>query len=129
LITPLVLILEDQPDIRRLLKIFVSRFPVRIIEAESIAQASLLVEQNGFDLVFLDYMLPDGLGIDVCRKIRSGGGFTQIVMVTARGEAQVSEDLLAAGASQIIIKPFEPAAVSDIMQAFTRSFAQRQAPA
>lgn len=128
MITPLVLILEDQPDIRRLLKIFVSRFPVRIVEAESVAQASALVEGNSFDLVFLDYMLPDGLGIDICRKIRSAGGFTQVVMVTARGEAQVSTDLLAAGASQIIIKPFEQSAIVDIMEGFTRSFVKRHSP-
>lgn len=123
--TPLVLILEDQPDIRRLLKIFVSRAGVRVMEAESIAQAQALADLNRFDLAFLDYMLPDGLGIDVCRKIRAGGGFTKIVMVTARGEAQVSEDLLAAGADQIILKPFEHTAITGIMEEFTRSYAQR----
>lgn len=122
----LVLILEDQPDIRRLLKIFVSRFPVRIIEAESMAQASALVEQNSFDLVFLDYMLPDGLGIEICRKIRAGSGFAKIVMVTARGEVQVGNDLLAAGADQIIVKPFDQEAIVGLMESFTQNFAQRQ---
>jgi DNA-binding response OmpR family regulator len=124
--TPLILILEDQPDIRRLLKILVSRHGGRVMEAESIVQATKLIEQNRFELVFLDYMLPDGLGIDICKKLRALGGFTSIVMVTARGEVEVSNSLLAAGASQVILKPFEPSTINDIMEAFARNHAERQ---
>lgn len=122
---PLILILEDQPDIRRLLKIFISRFGGRVLEAESIAQASTLVELNRFDLAFLDYMLPDGLGVDVCKMLRTRSGMATIVMVTARGEPQVREELLAAGASQVVLKPFEHTVISEIMEAFTRGYAQR----
>jgi DNA-binding response OmpR family regulator len=124
--TPLILILEDQPDIRRLLKIILSRHGGRVMEAESIVQATALVEQNRFDLVFLDYMLPDGLGIDICKKLRALGGFTSIVMVTARSEVEVADRLLAAGASQVILKPFEPSAINEIMEAFARNHAERQ---
>ena len=124
--TPLILILEDQPDIRRLLRIFVSRHGGRIMEAESLAQATALVEQNRFDLVFLDYMLPDGLGIDICKKLRALGGFTNIVMVTARGEFEISDSLLAAGASQVILKPFDVSAINQIMETFNRDYADRQ---
>ena len=124
--TPLILILEDQPDIRRLLRIFVSRHGGRIIEAESLAQAMALVEQNRFDLAFLDFMLPDGLGIDICKRLRAQGGLTQIVMVTARGESEIGDGLLAAGASQVILKPFDVSIINEIMAAFTRNYAERQ---
>ena len=124
--TPLILILEDQPDIRRLLRIFVSRHGGRIIEAESLAQAVALVEQNRFDIAFLDYMLPDGLGIDICKRLRALGGFTNIVMVTARGESEIGDSLLAAGANQVILKPFDVSAINAIMEAFNRSYAERQ---
>ena len=96
------------------------------MEAESLAQATALVEQNRFDLAFLDYMLPDGLGIDICKKLRALGGFTNIVMVTARGEFEISDSLLAAGASQVILKPFDVSAINAIMEAFNRSYAERQ---
>ena len=124
--TPLILILEDQPDIRRLLKIFVSRHGGRIMETESIAQATAIVEQNRFDLAFLDYMLPDGLGIEICKKLRALGGLTSIVMVTARGESEIGDSLLAAGANQVILKPFDVSAINAIMEAFNRSYAERQ---
>jgi DNA-binding response OmpR family regulator len=47
-------------------------------------------------------------------------------MVTARGEVEVSNSLLAAGASQVILKPFEPSTINDIMEAFARNHAERQ---
>lgn len=71
--------------------------------SDALAQASLGL----YDLIILDWMLPDLDGLSVCRELRRKGVSTPVLMLTARGE--VGEKVLAldAGADDFVVKPFE----------------------
>jgi DNA-binding response OmpR family regulator len=71
------------------------------------ADAVTQVRASSYDLVLLDWMIPDLDGIEVCRQIRRSGSTVPILMLTARD--QVSERVLGldAGADDYVVKPFE----------------------
>ncbi len=64
-------------------------------------------ETIGYDVIVLDWMLPDTDGITVCRTLRSRGCSVPIVMLTARGEISERITGLDAGADDYIVKPFD----------------------
>ena len=61
----------------------------------------------GYDVILLDWMLPDLDGLAVCRELRRSGTVTPILMLTARGEVRERVLGLEAGADDYIVKPFE----------------------
>lgn len=71
------------------------------------AEALKVARADAFDLIVLDWMLPDTDGIDVCKSLRSTGCTTPIVMLTARGETPERVTGLDAGADDFVAKPFE----------------------
>lgn len=60
-----------------------------------------------YDVILLDWMLPDRDGLAVCRELRRGGSVAPIIMLTARGEVRERVLGLEAGADDYIVKPFE----------------------
>lgn len=100
-----VLVVDDEPLIVQMLSIALSyeKFEVSVARTgpEAIQQASA----NKPDLVILDWMLPGMDGVEVCRRLRSGGG-VGILMLTARGEDEDQVVGLEAGADDYLIKPF-----------------------
>jgi DNA-binding response OmpR family regulator len=71
--------------------------------ADAIAQAA----SSQFDLIVLDWMLPDIDGLTVCRSVRSAGVTAPILMLTARGESKEKVLGLENGADDYMVKPFE----------------------
>ena len=69
--TSKILLVEDEPDIRKTLKYNFSRESFDVITAGSISEAKSLSSSNQVDLIILDLMLPDGSGLDFCRTIKS----------------------------------------------------------
>lgn len=62
---------------------------------------------TGFDLILLDLMLPDGLGIPFLRKLRSRGDVTPVIILTALDQVSDRIDGLNAGADDYLVKPFD----------------------
>ena len=93
----------------------VARFLAKVLHEEGFAtdivtrgQSALRqMAKASYDLVILDWMLPDMDGLSVCREIRNSGNFTPVMMLTARG--QVSDRVLGleSGADDYLVKPFE----------------------
>lgn len=71
--------------------------------ADAVQQASAVT----YDIILLDWMLPDLDGLAVCRELRRGGGVAPIIMLTARGEVRERVLGLEAGADDYVVKPFE----------------------
>ncbi len=102
-----ILVVEDDTK--------VSRFLVRVLQEEGYATDACAtgergVEQGragGYDLILLDWMLPDIDGLSVCRELRARGVATPILMLTARGETGERVMGLEAGADDYVVKPFE----------------------
>jgi DNA-binding response OmpR family regulator len=102
-----VLILEDDQKLARFLSRVLSEegFAVDLCArgVDAIAQA-----QGGlYDLIVLDWMVPETDGLTVCREIRRAGGTAPILMLTARGETWERVLGLKAGADDYLVKPFE----------------------
>jgi DNA-binding response OmpR family regulator len=101
-----VLIVEDDPAIARGLKDNLEAESYEVLTApDGQAGYRLLVEQEP-DLVILDLMLPKLSGYEVCRKARSEGITTPILMLTARGEEADRVLGLDLGADDYVTKPF-----------------------
>jgi two-component system response regulator ResD len=101
-----VLIVDDEWNLRNLLRIFFTKNGFQVTEATNGAEALKYVEQQDFDLVLLDVMMPDMDGWEVCRRVRAIKQ-TPILMLTARTETKDKIQGLNLGADDYLVKPFE----------------------
>lgn len=106
---PLVLIADDEPDIRRFLIMQLEN--VEIIEASDGAEALELAKLHRPQIALLDHMMPELDGVEVCRRIRENHATrdTSVIILTARADEQTKLDALKAGASDFLTKPFSTA--------------------
>ena len=119
---PLLLLVEDEPDLRETLCFALQRRGFRVEAAESGEQALEQARASGPDLVLLDLMLPGLGGLQVCRLLRADVATrdTAIVMLTARGEEADIVRGLEAGADDYIVKPFSPRVLAARVEAVLR---------
>ncbi len=104
-----VLVVDDMPEARLLVRSLLEPLGFRISEAACVAEAELACGSGLPDLVFLDWFLPDGSGLSLIRQIRSRGEIRQprIVMLTANALEESRQEALAAGADDFLSKPYE----------------------
>jgi signal transduction histidine kinase len=109
---PLVLIADDEPDIRRFLRMQLE--DVDVIEASDGAEAFQLAQQRQPQLALLDQMMPEMDGVEACRRIRENHTTrsTAIIILTARADEQTKLNALQAGANDFLTKPFSTAELS-----------------
>ena len=103
-----ILVLEDEPDIRKTLEYNLSREGYKVISAASIEQAKTLIKSDTFSLFLLDLMLPDGSGLDLCKKLK-GNSETEsvpIIILTAKDDEIDKIVGLELGADDYVTKPF-----------------------
>lgn len=111
-----ILIVEDNADIRRLVRMTLESADYEILEAIDGESGLHLAQTTWPDLVLLDVMMPGDIdGLDVCRQIRQNPDLSKIrvVLLTARGQAKDRESGLAAGADAYLAKPFSPLQLID----------------
>jgi len=103
-----ILVVDDEPLIRKLVTDFLKKEGYNTIEAEDGRKAmDLFSEEENIDLIILDVMLPEYDGFTVCREIRKKSR-VPIIMLTARGEEFDEIFGLDLGADEYISKPFSP---------------------
>jgi DNA-binding response OmpR family regulator len=101
-----ILVVEDEPEIGRLIHIHLEDLGCEVAVAPTAAEARAELSRRKPDLMVLDLMLPDGDGLDVCRELRSDGDTTPILILTARS-GEVDRVLgLELGADDYLVKPF-----------------------
>jgi len=101
-----VLVVDDDPQIRALLKLYLERDGHRTLEAAD-GRAALELARAQPDLVLLDVMLPGIDGLEVCRRLREAFD-TPIVLLTARSGDSDKVLGLDLGADDYVVKPFSP---------------------
>lgn len=113
-----VLIVDDEPHILRSLGFVVRRAGYNVVEARGGREALGLIEEHDPDLVFLDIMMPELDGYEVCRRVKSAedGSSTFIIMLTAKGQRTDREVGLEAGADEYMTKPFSPSRAVERVQ-------------
>jgi two-component system, NtrC family, response regulator PilR len=102
-----VLIVDDEPDIRELLDITLSRMGLVTHSAATLEEAKELVEQLQPDLCLTDMRLPDGNGITLVEHIQQEFPHIPVAMITAHGSVETAILALKAGAFDFISKPIE----------------------
>jgi len=118
-IKPLILIIEDDPQTRRLLKTNLCNRGWRVIEAENGKLGLSLVKSDSPDLVILDLGLPDIDGISVTKRLRQLSDLPVLVL-SARSQEQNKIMALDAGADDYLTKPFSTGELHARLQALLR---------
>jgi diguanylate cyclase (GGDEF)-like protein len=105
-----ILIVDDDPDIRDVLKLTLSEENYELLEACDGEEALKIINENQPDLILLDYKIPKIDGREVCRRIKKDILLRHlpIIMVTGKGDINDKVDGMDAGADDYIVKPFEP---------------------
>lgn len=117
-----VLIVEDEPDIAQLVKLYLEKEGFRTTVANSGIDALKLMKAERPDLLILDLMLPEIDGIEVCKKIRTvpDTALLPIIMLTAKAEESDTIIGLELGADDYVTKPFSPKALVARVKALFR---------
>jgi len=111
------LVVDDSAVMRKVLIGALSRANITDIDqAADGVEAVSAVEKTDYDLVLMDWNMPNMLGIDAVRGIRARGKKMPIIMVTTEAEKSRVIDALKAGASNYVIKPFEPTTIVSKIQ-------------
>lgn len=103
----LILIVDDQADMRDLLRDMLQINDYRVVEAVDGPSALEAVAEHNPDLMILDHMMPKLKGIDVLRRLRNQQSRLPVILLTAYGNDAVTWEGWAAGASVFMDKPFE----------------------
>lgn len=102
-----MLVVDDEPTVRDVVVGYLRRDGHAVSEAADGPSALQLLDDEEFDLVVLDMMLPGVNGLDILRRIRSAGDMP-VIMLTARAEESDRVAGLELGADDYVVKPFSP---------------------
>jgi two-component system, OmpR family, KDP operon response regulator KdpE len=116
---PLVLAVDDEPGILRLIKLELSSEGFRVITAETAAEALELAHEYRPDIGLLDIVLPDISGLELMRELRQRGDLP-IILLTAKGSDTDKVRGLEMGADDYLAKPFSPEELSARVRAVLR---------
>lgn len=105
--THTALIVDDEPDIRDLLEITLTRMGIKTLTAADITSAKQQLEEHKPQLCLTDMNLPDGNGIDLVHWIQQHTPCTPVAVITAYGNMDTAIESLKAGAFDFVSKPVE----------------------
>ncbi|MDA9112176.1 response regulator transcription factor [Gammaproteobacteria bacterium] len=103
-----ILVIEDEPDIRKTLEYNLAREGFIVSTAGSLKKAKNILENPNFSLILLDLMLPDGSGLDLCRELKSNSALKEIpiIILTAKDDEVDKVVGFELGADDYVTKPF-----------------------
>ena len=121
-----ILVVEDDPELQEVLALNLQNAGYKVLRASSIRQAEALVNATLPQLILLDWMLPDGSGPALTRRLRGIPRTREVpvIMLTARASDDDKVAGLEAGADDYVTKPFSPRELEARIQAVLR----RRAP-
>jgi DNA-binding response OmpR family regulator len=114
------LVLEDDLRLRSLVVRTLTRVGLTCDEATRREEAEELLDLHRYDLLVLDRRLPDGDGLDVCRRARKAGFANSILVLTARDDPESTVEGLSEGADDYLGKPFDLAVLAARARALLR---------
>jgi two-component system phosphate regulon response regulator OmpR len=106
--TPRILVVDDDPEIRKLLARYIEGQGFRVLLAANCRELRDQIATHHIDLIVLDVMLPDGSGLDLCRDLRAQRSNVPIILLTALKEDVDRIIGLEIGADDYLGKPFNP---------------------
>ncbi len=121
-----LLIVDDEPHLLSVIRRGFSENNHQVSAAMDGTTALEMLENNHFDAVVLDLMLPDINGIEICRRLRAKGDFTPVLMLTALSSTENVVTGLNAGADDYLGKPFTFSELQARVTALVRRSGQTQ---
>ncbi len=110
-----VLVIDDEPDIRELLALTLSRMNLDCVVCQSLKEAHELVDKHDYFLCLTDMKLPDGDGIDFVRYIHDNKPELPVAIITAFGNVEGAVNTLKAGAFDYVSKPINLSMLKDLV--------------
>jgi len=103
-----ILVIEDEPDIRKTLEYNISQEGHTVLTAGSLHDAEKILQSQSLSLILLDLMLPDGSGLDFCRKLKTNSKTESIpvIILTAKDDEVDRVVGFELGADDYVTKPF-----------------------
>ena len=102
-----VLIIDDELDLRELLKLTLIKMGIAAVAVETVSAAKSELQQNSFDLCLTDMRLPDGNGLDLVAYVQKHHPQLPIAVLTAYGNVELAVEALKLGAFDFLSKPVE----------------------
>lgn len=101
-----ILIIEDEGDISLILNLMLKKDAIDIEHVTTLAKATTQLQQQNPDIVIIDNQLPDGLGIEYIKEIKSTYPLIKIIMITGNTDITDKDTALQNGADVFLAKPF-----------------------
>ncbi len=117
-----ILIVDDEVDIRQLIRLHIERVGMQAVEAESGREAIALLQSCSFDLIILDLMMDDHNGFEVLKYLHENQLDMPVIVLSARTQVQDKIITLGLGADDYVTKPFSPLELIARIQANIRRY-------
>src|SRR6056297_2265500 len=110
------LIIDDEPDLRELLELTLTRMGVDVDPAEDLAEARRKLAENSYDFCLTDMRLPDGNGLSLIKQISRDYPQMPVAMITAYGKVEDAVTALKYGAFDFVSKPVDLEALRNLVK-------------
>jgi excisionase family DNA binding protein len=110
---PLVLVVDDEPRLRELIRVNLEVAGYSVREAEDVAHALAAIEDQAPELVLLDVVMPGADGWELLRQLQERHGSIPVIMYSGQVDARSATEAAERGASAFVGKPFDPAELVD----------------
>ena len=103
-----ILVVEDEPDINKTVSYNIANEGLKPLSALNLTEAESYISSNNISLIILDLMLPDGSGLDFCKKLKSSNAYSDIpiIIVTAKDDEVDKVVGFELGSDDYVTKPF-----------------------
>ena len=103
-----ILLIEDDPTFAKIVTTFLHKKGYQVSSASNLLSGEKLLSTEQFDLLLLDYRLPDGIGLDLISKMGTQFPVLPIVIITGFDDVRTAVKSIQSGAFEYIIKPINP---------------------
>lgn len=119
--TARVLYIEDHDDTRELVTLVLEQRRFEVVTGSTIQSGVALAHSQQFDLYLLDSWLPDGSGLDLCRRIREFDEVTPILFYSAAAYEIDRSQAISSGAQAYLVKPSQPSELCELVASLIES--------
>ena len=102
-----ILIIEDEISLNKTITEGLNDFNYQTDVAENLKDGEYFISIRNYDLVLVDWMLPDGSGLEIISQVKSKSPRTAVVVISARDDAESEVEALRMGADDFLAKPFD----------------------